>query len=245
MSDADADLGACAELLSRGDPERFRAAMAAPVAARRVLLPLYAFNLEVARAPWVTKEPMIAEMRLQWWRDALDEIAQGGRVRRHEVVTPLAAILDPRGARDLDGLIDARRQDLEGAPTSRDALMRYIDRTAGALMWTSARLLGASDAPASRDAGKAHGIVAWLAAAPELSRRNRRPIPPDTDAEDLAREGLAALDRFTSARLPRSARPATYVLADARARLRALADGRDMTAPSAWRLMRTVVTGRV
>jgi phytoene/squalene synthetase len=72
-------LEACADLLRRGDPDRFLAAMAAPPAARRVLLPLYAFNLEVARAPQVTAEPMIAEMRLQWWRDALAEIAAGGQ----------------------------------------------------------------------------------------------------------------------------------------------------------------------
>ena len=71
-------LQACADLVQRGDPDRFAAAMAAPVAARKVLFPLYAFNLEVARAPWVTEEPMIAEMRLQWWRDALGEIG-GGR----------------------------------------------------------------------------------------------------------------------------------------------------------------------
>ncbi|MEQ8366967.1 MAG: phytoene synthase, partial [Roseicyclus sp.] len=60
-------LQACAELVARGDPDRFRATMAAPVDARRVLFPLYAFNIEVSRAPWVTAEPMIAEMRLQFW----------------------------------------------------------------------------------------------------------------------------------------------------------------------------------
>ncbi len=38
---------ACAELVARGDPLRFRATMAAPLAAREALLPLYAFNLEV------------------------------------------------------------------------------------------------------------------------------------------------------------------------------------------------------
>ena len=47
------DFSACAALVERGDPGRFRATMAAPLAARRVLFPLYAFNLEVARAPWV------------------------------------------------------------------------------------------------------------------------------------------------------------------------------------------------
>ena len=59
---SDADIAACAALVARGDPPRFRAAMAAPVAMRRLLFPLYAFNLEVARAPWVTQEPMIALM---------------------------------------------------------------------------------------------------------------------------------------------------------------------------------------
>jgi len=67
----DDDLVACAKLVERGDPLRFRTVMAAPLHARRVLFPLYAFNVEVSRAPWVTQEPMIAEMRLQWWRDAL------------------------------------------------------------------------------------------------------------------------------------------------------------------------------
>ena len=70
-------LAACAEMVRRGDPDRFLSAMTAPPDARAKLFPLYAFNLEVARAPWVTQEPMIAEMRLQFWRDALEEIAEG------------------------------------------------------------------------------------------------------------------------------------------------------------------------
>ncbi|MEC7259362.1 MAG: squalene/phytoene synthase family protein, partial [Pseudomonadota bacterium] len=89
----DANLTACARIVEQGDPDRFLAAMAAPVQARRVLFPLYAFGVEIARAPWVTQEPMIAEMRLQWWRDALEEIASGAPARRHEVVTPLASLL--------------------------------------------------------------------------------------------------------------------------------------------------------
>src|SRR6056297_157483 len=97
----DSDLTACAQLVERGDRDRFAAAMAAPVDARKVLFPIYAFNIEVSRAPWVTQEPMIAEMRLQWWTDALDEIASSGLVRRHEVVTSLAHVLDETAARQL------------------------------------------------------------------------------------------------------------------------------------------------
>ena len=75
-------VAACAGLVERGDPDRFLAVMAAPPAARARLFPLYAFNLEVARAPWVTQEPMIAEMRLQWWRDAVEMLAGDGPVAR-------------------------------------------------------------------------------------------------------------------------------------------------------------------
>ena len=57
-------LQACANLVAQADPERFAAAMAAPMAARSVLLPVYAAAAEEARAPWITQEPVIAEMRL-------------------------------------------------------------------------------------------------------------------------------------------------------------------------------------
>ena len=92
------DVIACARLLERGDPERFRAVMATPLEVRKTLFPIFAFNLEVARAPWVTKEPLIAEMRLQWWQDVLSEISDGRAVRRHEVATPLAISLTPAAA---------------------------------------------------------------------------------------------------------------------------------------------------
>ncbi|MCB1349117.1 MAG: squalene/phytoene synthase family protein, partial [Maritimibacter sp.] len=74
-------LAACADLVRRGDPDRFRAAMAAPVEARARLFPLYAFNLEVARAPWASSDPTVAKMRLQFWRDVLVEIDEGEPAR--------------------------------------------------------------------------------------------------------------------------------------------------------------------
>ncbi len=88
-----ADWTACAEQVQRADPDRFLSAMTARPDQRGPLMVLYAFNLEVARAPWVTKEPLIAEMRLQWWRDAIAEVFEGREVRRHEVVTPLGEVI--------------------------------------------------------------------------------------------------------------------------------------------------------
>lgn len=225
--DINDQIAACAGLVERGDPNRFRAVMAAPVGLRRMLFPLYAFNLEVARAPWVTKEPLIAQMRLQWWRDALGEIASGGAVRRHEVVTPLAAVLDTQAARDLDDLIDARHADIEGAtPAHVDALTRYLDRTSGTLLWTAARLAGATDGSALRDAGLAHGLAGYLKAVPDLVEKARNPLPPGEPhevIEALAKSGLAALDRSAQTVVEKPARPVLLVLSDTRAELMAFA----------------------
>ncbi len=197
------DLNACADLLRRGDPDRFMAAMAAPVAARRVLFPLYAFNVEVARAPWVTQEPMIAEMRLQWWRDALEEMRIGAAVRRHEVVTPLAAVLDTAGATRLETLIEARRWDIYREPfEDQAAFERYISATSGTLLAVTAQALGPADEAVLDDAGYALGLANWLRAIPALEAAGRIPLldgRPEA-LRDLAADGLARLRRARAAR---------------------------------------------
>jgi 15-cis-phytoene synthase len=139
---------ACAELVQRGDPDRFLAVMAAPVDARAQLFPLYAFNLEVARAPWVTQEALIAEMRLQWWRDVVENAASGA-ARAHEVAGPLHGLIRDFGlpVEVLDRLIAARRWDIYRDPhDGADALAAYLEDTGAGLMWLAARALGAPDA---------------------------------------------------------------------------------------------------
>jgi phytoene/squalene synthetase len=233
----DPDIAACAEIVRRGDPPRFRATMAAPVRLRETLFPLYAFNVEVARAPWVTQEPMIALMRLQWWRDALGEIAEGGRVRRHEVVTPLARVLDGAAARELDAAVAAREWDVEReVPADRAALHGYLDATAGALLWVAARLAGAEDGRL-RAAGLAQGCANWIAALPALAAKGRAPLPPgDPEAElrALAEHGLAALEEGRGARVPRGARPVLLALTDVEPVLRRAARAPGAALEVAW-----------
>ena len=157
-------LQACANLVSRADPERFAAAMSARLQARNKLLPIYAVAVEVARAPWITKEPVIAEMRLQWWRDALVGI-QEGRPRRHEVVEPLATVLTEKGAKALDKMILARRWDIyKKGFDSPEALLNHVrDIALGPLV---AALDGLGDLPndikAVENLAKQVGLVRFL-----------------------------------------------------------------------------------
>jgi phytoene/squalene synthetase len=206
---------ACAALVERGDPDRWRSAMTAPPAARPGLMALYAFNLEVARAAWVASEPMLAQIRLRWWLDAVAEVYDGRPARRHEVVGPLAATIRdgylPR--RLFEELIAARAADAEASPhADRAALELYLDHTAGHLMELAARHLGAFGAalPVVRGFARGAGTAALLRALPALRARGRDPLPADVAVAGLARDGLAAIARARAARarVPGEAAPA-------------------------------------
>lgn len=207
-------LAQCATLVERGDPDRFAAVMSAPPEARQRLLPLFAFHLEVARAPWASREPMIAEMRLQFWRDVVEEAGQG-RARAHEVAAPFADLVRDHALplEVLDRLVAARRWDIYRDPfEDQAALDAYLDDTAGGLMWLACRALGATEAaePAARAAGWAAGLAAYLRAVPELEARGRIPLVdgrPEAVVA-LARRGLAAWGRAHALRPPAVAAPA-------------------------------------
>src|SRR5882724_1426131 len=127
------------------DHDRYLTTLFAPAARRGGLVALYAFNLEVAKTREVVREPMLGQIRLQWWREAIDEIYGGGRVRRHEVVQPLA---DAVRRFDLtryhfDRLLDGRAADLDEAPpASLAALESYAEATSSRLIYLALETLG-------------------------------------------------------------------------------------------------------
>ena len=245
---------ACAGLVQRGDPDRFLAVMAAPLDARAQLLPLYAFNLEVARAPWVTQEPLIAEMRLQWWRDVVENAASGA-AKAHEVAGPLHELIRDFGlpVDVLDRLIAARRWDIHRAPhAGPEALAEYLEDTGAGLMWLAARALGAPDGAetAIRAYGCASAAAGYLRAVPELEARGRQPLPQGMGVQDLARRGLDRLAEARAARrtVPKAVAPALLAGWQAEGLLRQVVAGRGSSDPSEarkrGRLLWQAFTGR-
>ncbi len=209
-------IDACAALVQRGDPDRFAAVMAATIPQRARLFPIYAWNLEVARAPWVTKEHLIAEMRLQWWRDVVENAASGA-ARAHEVAGPLHVVIKECGlpVDVMDRLIAARRTDIDTAPfADLAAFDAYIEATGAGLMWLAGCALGApaSAEPALRDYGWAMGLANYLRAVPDLKARGREPLVDGSPQgiTRLAEAGRARLRRARSLRhtICGAARPA-------------------------------------
>ncbi|TVP72283.1 MAG: phytoene synthase [Rhodobacteraceae bacterium] len=210
-------MSALAHIVQSGDPDRYAASLAAPEDMRARLWALYAFNLEVARAPWVTSEPMIAEMRLQFWHDTLDGIAEGTPARAHEVASPLAQVWrDCALPVELGhAMVAARRWDIaRNGFGDAQALAAHLDATSGHLMWLAALALstGPQAEPVVRDMAHAAGLANWFLAVPELQARGRQPLPdPSPEAiRALAGDGLSRLKRARAQRaiVPAEAAPA-------------------------------------
>jgi phytoene/squalene synthetase len=142
------------DIVRAADRDRFLAALFAPEPARRGLLALLAFDHELARTRTVTREPMLARIRLEWWREAVAEAGGGGKPRAQPIVESLGETIRRHGLTvdQLVALIDAREEEIEGP---LDVL-----RAGHALADLQLCLLGVDDA-ASREASRAVG-AAWL-----------------------------------------------------------------------------------
>lgn len=159
----------CAAALRDHDPDRFGICLLAPAEARPRLLTLYALNLELARAPLAANEPLIAEMRLQWWVERLEDIA-AGQPQSHELLTPLAEAWGGE-AGSFAELAEPRRRDTAREPhDGPDAVAAYIRATAVPLALFAAQALDGPQAAQSAIAAQAEGVglVNWLAALPAL-----------------------------------------------------------------------------
>jgi len=212
-----------AALVRRHDPDRFLTALFAPPEHRDALLTLYAFDHELARAREVTSEPHLALIRLHWWREVVD-----GERRRHEVATPLAALLDAGRLTPatLLPVIDAYETEAEPCIESLPAWRAWLLAGAGGIAVAAGWILGAADPESLRPIGAAHGaarVIRWHQA---LAARGRCLLPADLLADGgisvheaiaapgspevrsvlslLAKEGEQFLARGPSGRLPRA-----------------------------------------
>jgi 15-cis-phytoene synthase len=186
----------CESLVRDGDPDRFFAGLFAPAGQRPHLFALYAFSLEVARVRDAVSDPMLGDIRLQWWRDALQ-----GEARGDVKANPVAAALDktivrfrlPRSA--LVDLIDARVFDLydDPMPTLAD-LEGYCGETSSVLIRLAGIVLADGADPGAADAaghtGVAYAITGLLRAFPWHARRGQVYIPADV----LGRHGVSRED---------------------------------------------------
>jgi 15-cis-phytoene synthase len=189
------DASYCASLVRNSDFERYAATLFVAPEARRALLALFAFNIEIARIREQISQPLAGEIRLQWWSDLLAGAAHGeaaGNPVAAELLQAIERYALPREA--LDGMIDAHRFDLYDEPMLAMAeLEAYLLGTASALFGLGVLVLAGQapgDAELMRHAGLAFGLTRIVEALPGHASRGQFFLPLD----ELGQAGVAAED---------------------------------------------------
>jgi 15-cis-phytoene synthase len=139
----------CQDLVRRQDEDRWLAAGYAQGDAKRRLLALYAFHIELRNIPGAVSEPPLGEIRLQWWREALQEIRDGKRPRAHPVVEALAdaGLADEKFEDAIERAIDAAARPLYGEGfTAIDDLTDWLATAEATFDGFAASLLGGDEA---------------------------------------------------------------------------------------------------
>ncbi len=187
------------ETARASDRDRYLAALLAPRHARADLIALAAFLGEVARIPDAVNEPMMGEIRLQWWRDALE----GADARTGSPVADAIQVTIARRALPRETFftfLEANARALTQVSATEDELKVHLDETDGATFRLAARILGVEAGSAAnellRAAGQAYGRVRVLRDLPASLAKGRSLLP----AQDVADWAAAVQPALRAAR---------------------------------------------
>jgi 15-cis-phytoene synthase len=199
VSGLDSAYAACEQIVRLHDHDRYFATLFAPASARPALFALYAFNQDIAQVRERVSDALPGEMRLQWWRDALNGIEHGAAAGHpvalalsdviHRYRLPVAALLD---------LIEARVFDLYDDPMPDEATLEgYAGETSSALIRLASLILSEGEerggAEAAGHAGVAYAAIGLVRAFPWHAQRGQVFVPMTY----LARHGATREDVVT------------------------------------------------
>jgi phytoene synthase len=175
------------ETVARADQDRWLASRFAPKPARSRLVGLYAFNLELAQVGERVSHPRLGEIRLQWWRDAVEAVFRG-EPGQHDNPT-LRALAEAISAAHLplapfDALLTARVFDLAPMPFETwGDLDAYVDATVGGVMRLGVQICAPSiefnplQMSAIQAASRAWGYAGLVRALPAWIAQQRMFFP--------------------------------------------------------------------
>lgn len=138
----------CDALLRQRDEDRWLAARYAPPPLRRRLTALYAFHGELRAIPGRVTEPALGEIRVQWHRDALEELRAGKNPRAHPVIEEIATadLANADIQQWIDAAVDASARPLYGEGFSdTEDFFRWLGHAEGAIDAAAVAICGGDE----------------------------------------------------------------------------------------------------
>lgn len=249
-----------------GEADRYLAALLSPRKVRDDLIALAAYVAEIRRIGDEVREGPLAEIKLQWWRDALARSVAGEK-SGNPVADRFARVVSSHNLAHakIEDWFDARVHTFYADPPASDAALALeLKLLEGIPFAFAARILGQADADENdgviADAGTAYGLARLGLDYPRSLARGRAPLPfsaTSLDAKNyIGREARARLARVKPAfaHAPQAQMLALLPLALVEPYLQALErDDHDLTRDlgdvmplsRVWRIWRARATGRI
>lgn len=123
----------CRKMVAESDRERYLWSLFAAADRQPAVWAVWAFNQEIAKIWDTVSEPALADIRLQWWHEVLDEIT-AGNIRQQPVIEELAVIENKDVVFPLlKQAIEARKAELFTGGSDISGLKEYATGAGGAL----------------------------------------------------------------------------------------------------------------
>ncbi len=169
--------------LKKSDPDRYLLSLFAPAAVRPALWVLFLFNHELVRNRSMVSETRLGLIRLQWWRDELTKIYDGGAGGQIPILSTLAPLIH-NGTLPFEyfeALLYAREFDLEDvAPANFEGLKNYCDFTTTPLSRLALKIVGESaNDDEIRQISTNFGLFEAIRNVPLLLSQGRCLLPQD------------------------------------------------------------------
>jgi len=148
------------------DPDRKLALAYVPAAARAAVEALWRLDASLAAVLATGTQPLITQMRLAWWREALEKLDSAAPPAEPVLQALAAHVLPVVSGAELAAMEEGWLILLSDEALGADELARYAALRGGLLFDYGARLLGGADFPVAQ-AGEA-----WALA--DLARHSRR-----------------------------------------------------------------------
>jgi len=155
----------CMAIVRERDIDRYLATLFLPAEVRPDIYGLFAFDAEITHIRDMIKEPMMGEIRLQWWRDIISG-DRAGEATNNPIASALMATIDAYDLPSMgfDNYLKAKVFDLYNDPMpDMGSFEGYAGETASFLFYQAATILGRSSAPKT-DAladSAGHAGVVW------------------------------------------------------------------------------------
>jgi len=193
----------CRDFVQKHDYEAYLVSHLYPADKRKGYFAIKAFYGELATVQDSVSSPIIGEMRMQFWRDAVKSLAVG-RPPHHPIAIALHDVSQSTSLQPyhMKRIVDARTEELQGSShLTVDSLIAHGESTASTHYYLLLSLLGLSSDTLSHAAshlGIAHCISTLLRALPFHASKGRMVIPAEITAkhgvshEEVFRKGPAS-----------------------------------------------------